>query len=46
MVLYRSKVRKAEAMSGQNHGEVYVAKLFVHARAEDACEASDVNGQG
>lgn len=31
---------------GRSHGDVYVAKLFVHARAEDAYEASDVNEQG
>ena len=40
------KVRKAEAMAGLKNGNVYVAKLIVHARAEDACEVSDVNWQG
>jgi hypothetical protein len=31
---------------GRNNGEVCVAKSFVHTRPKDACEVSDVNGQG
>jgi hypothetical protein len=30
----------------RNNGEVCVAKSFVHIRPKDACEVSDVNGQG
>ena len=41
-----SRSTRPRLWQGRKKGDVYIGRLIVHARAEDACEVSDVKGQG